>query len=240
MKNYLLLLKQILTKNNDIADSLGLEFAQYKLMTRVQNYGPKVNRFNINKDNMIFFYPVNDGTPTCPFKFYKGNALVIDNQCVFKEITNLDEIILQMVRVFDKALDEKIILNPYRFMLKLTGEVESDYMGDATLVITDKAIMNNSLKKEDLDGATKYFINRFLDHFIGWNFGVSVNRNETLKKELEALNQKVIDMKIRKYAGTGFEVYGTDNEAKNGLQHYTLPLTNNKKIKKINKRKSYK
>ena len=38
-------------------------------------------------------------------------------------------------------------------------------------------------------GATKYFINHFLDHFIGWNFGLSVNRNEDLKRELEELKK---------------------------------------------------
>ena len=72
--------------------------------------------------------------------------------------------------------------------------------------------------------ATKYFINHFLDHFIGWNFGVSVNRNEKLRNELESLNEKVIDKGIRKYAGAGFEVYGVDSEAYNGLQHYSLPI----------------
>ena len=148
---------------------------------------------------------------------------MLHNQNVYSEITNLDEIILQIVRIFNKSLDEAIVLDPYYFMLKLNDEVKENYKGSATLVITEKAIRNQKLNEKNFDEATKYFINHFLDHFIGWNFGVSVNRNETLKEELLILNNKVIEMGIREYAGSGFEVYGVDDEVHNGLQHFTLP-----------------
>lgn len=40
-------------------------------------------------------------------------------------------------------------------------------------------------------------------------------------------------MGIREYAGTGFEVYGIESEAYDGLQHYSLPIRNNcKRLKK--------
>lgn len=258
MKNYLLLLKQALTKSKsayipkieqnesqdskqdtksedeiqlivNIANKLDLEFSMHSLK-KMLSYS---NRFNIDSDNMIFLYPPNDGMPTCPFEFFKYGKLIISNQKAYLEISNLDEILLKMVRIFNKSLDDGIVLDPYYFMLKLDGDIKENYRGNASLVITEKAIRNQKLNEQNFDEATKYFINHFLDHFIGWNFGVSVNRNEILRKELESLNEKVIDKGIRKYAGTGFEVSGVDSECYNGLQHYSLPVEKNVVKKKI-------
>lgn len=237
MKNYLLLLKQAIIKQKsvyapkteqeqikDIADALELEFSLHSLK-KLPSQGGRggINRYNIDDNNLVFFYPVNDGMPTCPFEFYKDGKKVLHNQHEYSEITNLDEIILQLVRMFDKSLDEGIVLDPYYFMLKLEDEVKPNYKGKASLVVTEKAIRNQKLNENNFEEATAYFINHFLDHFIGWNFGVSVNRDETLRNELEALNEKVIRKGIREYAGSGFEVYGVDDKAYNGLQHYYLP-----------------
>lgn len=247
MKNKLKLLKQQISQKRkvyipndeiseetkkmiDIADRVGLEFTTFGLK-RIYGYRG-TNRFNMGDNNVVFFYPVNDGMPTCPFEFLKDNKVVMHNQNVYSEITNLDEIILQMVRIFDKALDEGIVIDPYSFMLKLNDEIIEDYKGAASLVITEKAIINRKLNERNFDNAQKYFINHFLDHFIGWNFGVSVNRCETLRNELEQLNEKVIDKGIREYAGPGFEVYGYDNVEFNGLQHYTLSKTKEKVLLK--------
>ena len=79
----------------------------------------------------------------------------------------------------------------------------------------------------------KYFINHFLDHFIGRNFGLSVHRKEKLKKELEELNEKVISMGIREYAGSKLEVSGNEDRAVDGLQHYKLPIETGSKRSKI-------
>lgn len=258
MINYLLLLKKALTKNKNayilkseqnenqdskqdektedeiqliinIANKLDLEFSMHGLK-KMFGYS---NRFSIDSDNMIFLYPPNDGMPTCQFEFFKGEKLIISNQKAYSEIDNLDEILLQMVRIFNKSLDDGIVLDPYYFMLKLDSDIKENYKGNASLVITEKAIRNQKLNDQNFDEATKYFINHFLDHFIGWNFGVSVNRNETLRNELESLNEKVIDKGIRKYAGTGLEVYGVDGEVYNGLQHYYLPVEKSVVKKKI-------
>ncbi len=203
----------------NIANTFGLKYNNYTLKKLKKNL---VNAFEIS-NNLIYFYPLNDGFPTCRFAFYKNGELVLDNNKEYSQITNLDEIILQMVRIFNQALDREIVLNPYCFMLELTDKVCKDYQGKANLIITNKAIINPKLNVHNFAEANKYFINQFLDHFIGWNFGVSVNRSEILKQELEELNSKVINMGIREYAGTGFEVYGTTDEVKNGLQHYELP-----------------
>ena len=243
MKDKLNLLKQKLMKNKEKLENyndnkkmiknkkkLGVEFSIDNLR-RLPTQGG-FNRFSMDDNNMVYLYPVNDGLPTCPFEFYKGTKLILNNQKVYSEITNLDEIILQIVRIFNKSLDEGIVLDPYYFMLKLDEEIKTYYKGGATLVITEKTIRNQKLNKKNFDQANKYFINKFLDRFIGWNFGVSVNKNETLKNELEELNEKVIDMGLREYTGPGFSVYGVDSEAQDGLQHYYLPLEKRKVLKK--------
>ena len=216
--------KQNFEQEEKIADYLNLKFALHNLKKiKTDN----TNAFELS-NNLIYFYPLNDGMPRYGFKFFKNDKLIIDNNKQYSELSNLDDIVLQMVRTFDIALDNKIILNPFNFMLELTDEIREDYHGNANLVITEKAIRNQKINEEDFDDATKYFINRFLDHFIGWNFGVSVNRNEVLKNELEKLNEKVIDMGIREWAGPGFEVYGVDDKEYNGLQHYNLPVEKEK------------
>ena len=218
-------LKQV----KSIADSLNLKFSFHDLKRLKKEC---VNAFEIS-NNLVYFYPLNDGMPTCGFEFYKNGELVIDNDKEYSQISNLDEILLQMVRIFNQSLDNRIVLDPYYFMLELTDEPCKDYKGNVSLVITEKAIRNQKLNDNNFDEATKYFINHFLDHFIGWNFGLSVNRNEDLKRELEELNEKVIDMGIREWAGSGFEVHGVEDEVHNGLQHYTLPTEKVNVKKKI-------
>ena len=262
MKNYLLKLKELISKQKavyvpevktvvkelpnisekpvddiekikDIAKTLDLEFALHSLKKiSIPNQG---NCFQISGENMVFFYPPNDGYPTKPFKFFKKNSLSISNQQAYQEISNLDDILLQLVRLYSRALDQNIVLDPYYFMLRLDGEGDAWFNGPASLVITEKAIRNQKLNEENFDEANKFFINKFLDHFIGWNFGVSVNRNEKLKAELEALNDKVINMGLRDYAGTGYEVYGIDSVAEHGLQHYYLPTEKGQVIKHTKK-----
>ena len=180
----------------------------------------------INNDNaffsyggLVYFYPPNDGEPTRPFSYYVDRDLLLRNTSAFQEIENLDEILLKMVEIIDKAYDEKIAINSYGFMLHLDDELTMNYKGKASLVMT-----NNSLSKNDTKHR-KYFINRFLDHFMGWNFGVSVNRNEKLKEALIKLNNKVIKSGLREDAGPGYDVYGTETDVYDGLQHYYLPIS---------------
>ena len=204
----------------DIANLLNLKYASHNLR-KINING--VNAFEVNND-LVYLYPLNDGMPTYRFDFYKGGQLILSNKREFQEITNLDEIILEMVRIFNCSLESDIVLDPYYFMLELTDGLCKDYHGKAKLVITDRTIRNRLLNDDNFVKARNYYINLFLDHFIGWNFGVSVNRNDELKNELEELNNKVIDMGIREYAGSGFEVYGVSNQDYDGLQHYILPV----------------
>ena len=40
-------------------------------------------------------------------------------------------------------------------------------------------------------------------------------------------------MGIREYAGSGFKVYGVEDEEVNGLQHYNLPIEKSKVKKRV-------
>ena len=215
-----LLCEKEIKEIRDISKRLGLPFCFHEMKKIEMNF---VNAFEITK-GLMFFYPVNDGMPTCHFEFFKDGRSIMTNQYEYTELSNLDEILLQMVTVFRYALINGIVLDPYCFMLKFDDEIKVNYHSKVSLVITEKAIVNPRLTDDNFKEATIYYINHFLDHFIGWNFGVPVNRSKVLKEELESLNSLVIDMGLRRDAGPGFEVYGTEDKVQHGLQHYKLPV----------------
>ena len=177
------------------------------------------NVFDITS-NKIYFYPPNDGMPTFPYEFYFDNRLVIDNENAFRQITNLDEILIEMTRLMNLGLEKHIILSPYNFMLELEDEIKPNYVGRAKLLLSDKTIINDTISIEKEDAARIYFINRFLDHFMGRNFGLSITKNKELKNALDELNEKLINKKLRVYAGNGYDVFGRDDVEINGILHY--------------------
>lgn len=155
-----------------------------------------MNNLEIN-DNMIYFYPPKDGFLTNPFKFYKSKKLIIDNKKSYSQIKNLDDILLKMISVYDKALDNKIVLSPYLFMLELTNEIKKNYTGNAKLVLKSQAIKNDMLDETNFEEANSYFINEFIDHFIERNFRDLLNRNKKLKQTLEMLKIKAQTIGLR-------------------------------------------
>jgi hypothetical protein len=183
------------------------------------------------RDNLVAFYPPNDGYPTVPIHFYNDEGFVMNNDSCFSNITNLDDILLTMVKMYDKSLETGDVYNPYGFMLELTDKVGKNYKGRANLICTDESNLE-FFDKDEHEEAYYHYMNEFLDHFMGWNFGVSIRRSEELRKALESLNDKVIRRGIREYAGTGLDVIGSDDFSINGLQHYYLPCElENKKNK---------
>lgn len=185
-----------------------------------EKYKPD-NQFYAKNGRYILLYPANDGKPTCPFEWYgefDGKAkMIMDNQLAFKNITNLSDILLQIIRLYTRYIDEDVFINSYGFAIRLDGKVEPDYVGEASLVITDDTIKNDKVDHKQAVEAKKYFLNEFLDHFIAWNFGVAVRSNPQLEIELLEFNSLVIQKGLRKYAGTGFEVWSSDD-----VQHYEL------------------
>jgi hypothetical protein len=201
----------------------GIEFANNKLK-KVNDMG---NNFYVGKKGEINFVPINTGEPVMPFAFFnKKKQLVIGNQTNFQQITNLDEILLQMTNAYKLAFQKGYIFNPYEFLLKLNKDEaehgDQYYNGKAQLAFSNQVPQNHVLKPEAIEKMKSYSINDFLDHFIGWNFGVSAHRSPELKSALTSLNTEIFESGKRIYAGTGLNVVGT-YQAHNGLQHYKFP-----------------
>lgn len=204
-----------------IAAENGIEYISKATGKKYHSGKKYVNQFYAVKGKYILLHPANDGMPTCPIewfgKFDGKDKMIMDNQSSFKGITNLSDIILQMVRLYAKYIDDDMFIASAGFAIRLDDEVCPDYTGKASFVLTDDAIRNNKVKPEQVIEAKKYFFNDFLDHFIGWNFGVAVKSNPQLEKELLEFNSLVISRGLREDAGPGFEVWCSDD-----VQHYDL------------------
>ena len=205
----------------DIATENGIDYIPSVTEKKYKSGKQYVNQFYAENGCYILLHPANDGMPTCPFEWYGEfdgeTKILMDNQSSFKGITNLSEILLQMVRLYAKYIDDEMFIASAGFAIRLDDEVCPDYTGKASFVLTDDAIRNNNVKPEQVIEAKKYFLNDFLDHFIGWNFGVAVKSNPQLEKELLEFNSLVISKGLREDAGPGFEVWCSDD-----VQHYDL------------------
>lgn len=198
-----------------VATENGIEYISDAKGEKMNSNGEMVNRYYAGEGKYILLHPANDGMPTCPFEWwgtFDGKPqMIMDNQSSFKGITNLCEIILQMVDLYAKYIDEDMFIASAGFAIRLDDKVTPNYHGRATLVLTDDAIRNNKVKPEQILDAKKYFINDFLDHYIGWNFGVAVTSNLKLEKALNQFNNLVIEKGLREAAGPGFEVWQSDD-----------------------------
>ena len=207
-----------------IAEENGIGYIPKATGARIQLDKEFVTKVLAAEGKYILLHPANDGMPTCPIEWYgKFNGeyqMIMDNQTSFKYITNLSEIILQMVRMYAKYIDENVFIGAMGFAIRLDDEVCPYYYGKASLVLTDDAIQNRYVKPEIAVEAKKFCVNEFLDHFIGWNFGVAVRSNPELEKELLKLNDLVISKGLRKDVGPGLRVWSSID-----VEHYELKKT---------------
>lgn len=205
----------------DVATENGMEYILDARGKKIKGEKKGINRLYAGKGKYILLHPANDGMPTCPIEWYGKfdgkTQKIIDNQSSFKSITNLSEIILQMVKLYAKYIDDNVFIASQGFAIKLEDNICPDYHGKATLVLTQDSIRNNKVKPAQIIEAKKYFINDFLDHYIGWNFGVAVKSNPELEKALIEFNNLVITKGLREYAGTGFDVWQSKD-----VMHYEL------------------
>ena len=172
------------------------------------DYIPKVdvwargdaNGFYAKKGVYILLHPANDGEPNPPFSWYAGNGeFIIDNQHSFKNITNLSEILLQIIKLYTKYIDEDVFIESLGFAIKLEDEVHSNYHGKASLVLTKHSICNSKIKPEERSKIKKRFINDFLDYYIGLNFGVVIKNHPELESALIEFNELVIKKGLREH-----------------------------------------
>lgn len=194
-----------------IAADNGILYISNAIGRKLYSSHGKVNRFRARKGKYILLYPPNDPMRTYPFEWwgkFKGTQrIILHNQHSFNCISNLSEIIMQIIDLYTKYIDENVLISPYDFAIKLEDNIHPHYHGKASLVLTKNSIHNSHTPPEELIESKKYFINDFLDHYIGWNFGVVIKNNPELEKALIDFNNLVIEKGLREYLDIGVSVW---------------------------------
>lgn len=122
---------------------------------------------------------------------------ILTNKDFFSCITNLEQIICQLIELYIDSVNDDWFINPYGFALELEGEIVSGYQGKARLVITDKVILNKHVEYDQKEAYKKKLIDEFLEDFIGANFIKNIADKPKLKKQLEKLESIASDKFIK-------------------------------------------
>lgn len=186
-----------------------------------------VERIVAMENKYIEFYPFNDGSKYSHKKEWFGRferngevyyAKIMDTKKAFNSITNLKEILMQMIQLYFDNMAKDIFMDPYKFALMLEDEPKEGYCGRAKLIITANTLTNRAIEVDEKENAKKYFLNRFLDCFLGWNFGKIINDDVELQVRIKQLN----DYAILKGMRSSFQKYGTNLEFNEDIQQYKL------------------
>ena len=124
---------------------------------------------------------------------------ILSNEDCFKGITNLGEILGQMIDLYANNLDNEVFISSAGFAIKLEDEVEMPYLGRAKLVLTNKSILNRDVgfSEEEKFEAKKKCINTFLGIYLKPNFGVIFENNKELNEKLRRFNLEVVKRGLR-------------------------------------------
>lgn len=114
-------------------------------------------------------------------------ARILTNKDSFSCITNLEDILMQLIELYEDSLDEDWFINPYGFALELKGNISPEYNGNAGLIITDKAIINERVEYDKKLFYKKKMLSEFLEDFMSVNFMKAVTDNPRLKIALDNL-----------------------------------------------------
>jgi len=165
----------------------------------------------------IPFYPHNDGSPTCPFVYYRKEApcrnhvLFMDNQMDFTEVKNLDQVLVKLVTIMHEAYGKGIPIHPFQsFLLEFPWNVTKETIENAKIAMCIPDPPYSGMK--DLDRWLANSQNVFLDHFLGWNFGDIIRSNRELEAMVLDYHLRMVNDGKRKYAGSGFEVTCRTND----------------------------
>ncbi len=163
--------------------------------TTVKTYNFK---FYLKNERYCILSPINNGHFICNVEWYSQDKLILDNMSSFNCITNLSEILLQMVLLYQKYIDYDVVIMPYNFAICLNEAIRPNYVGSANLVITEDCIVNNRVEPTKIREAKNYCVNIFLDRFLGMNFGCVITQNPELEREIINLHKYCIKMGYRK------------------------------------------
>ena len=182
---------------------------------RIEN-DDEVERIVANENKYIKFYPFNDGYNYSPKKEWFGKfekegsvyyAMMLDTKKAFNCITNLNDILMQMIQLYCDNMNNDVFLDPYEFALILEDEPKEGYVGRAKLAITADTIKHKNIEADEREERKKYYLNRLLDCFIGWNFGVIIENNTDLMVKVMLLNDWVITKGMRAPRGAGSKLH---------------------------------
>ncbi len=198
------------------AEKNHLDYVSVITGNRIENDDDDIERIIAKDNKYIKLYPYNDGYNYSPKKQWFGKfekdgvvyyAMIMDTKKAFSCITNLKEILMQMIQLYWDSVENDVFMDPYEFGLMLEGKVTEGYVGRAKLLITADTIKNRKIEVDERERARKYYLNRFLDCFIGWNFGVIISEDVELQIRLNQLNEYVIQKGLRtdKRIGTNLD-----------------------------------
>lgn len=177
-----------------LAKFLGIEYIPKILNKKEVDRGEITSE--VTEENTIEFIPLNRVSDSKTYT-WKNDEIFLSNFDNFKEIVNLNEMLVQMTDIYIKSLDNNIFINPYAFGLKLTQVGNSKY--SAVLVLQEETVLNWKIEPYERKKYKKKLLSDFLLCFIGYNFGSQMQdsglKNSTLElvkiaKEKELLAEK--------------------------------------------------
>ena len=167
-----------------LAKFLGIEYIP-KILNKKEVDRGKITS-EVTEENTIEFIPLNRVSDSKTYT-WKNDEIFLSNFDNFKEIVNLNEMLVQMTDIYIKSLDNNIFINPYAFGLKLTQVGNSKY--SAVLVLQEETVLNWKIEPYERKKYTKQLLNDFVFGFIGFNFGNQM-RDTRLKVKIQELIEK--------------------------------------------------
>lgn len=201
--------------SQEFAEQNNLDYIHVVGRNRIEN-DEEVERIIAKDNKYIKFYPFNDGYTYSPKKEWFGKfekngtvyyTMIMDTKKAFNCITNLKEILMQMLQIYCDNINKDVFIDPYEFALMLEDEPKEGYVGCAKLVVTADTIKNNRIETDEKEKMKKYYLGRMLDCFLGWNFGAVIEENTDLQIKVMLLNDWAITKGLRTQRRIGDKLY---------------------------------
>lgn len=181
--------------SKEFAEENGIEFIPSVVKKRLSSMEKK-KKYVAMDNRCISLYPYKHGNSITPIEWYGENEkgeyfLILSNKNCFEGITNLDDILFDIIRLYSKYIGDDVFIDFSGFAIKLQDEVTKNYKGRASLVVTEELIQNDRIEYEDRYNAKSYYVKIFLTHFIGWNFGRHARQSTSLKVALYELRKLI-------------------------------------------------
>lgn len=192
-----------------VAEQNGIEYIPEIRYEDINNIANGTTRYSLKNSKYILLSPLNNGEGIDYIEWVENASLndlsvssvkvVLANKNCFLGISNLDEILKQMISLYSDNIDKDVFISSAGFAIKLEDEIKAPYKGKAKLVLTDKAILNGNVSSTEKLETKKKCINIFLDFYLTLNFGNVFRNNEELDRQLREFNSEVIAKGLREF-----------------------------------------